>query len=232
MLRVHILNRVPRQGKGAFRVSRCYRGTGSFRRTPSFSLKGCLMVSRQGSCRATLDYVLDRSDRVGRVCSCWSQAAHERMGFALDDEVVLGRRVWDFVHGGATQRLYDALLHHVRRTGHKASFAYRGDSPGAIRYMRMVLLPGPNGSVRFRSELMHEQLRQRAVYFTHAAYPRHPELLQCGFCQKIEYQGRWYTVGEALALTDAIDELWPTEVGDTVCDHCITKVELTTGVRL
>lgn len=190
------------------------------------------MVSRQGSCRIDLDYLLDRSDRITQVCPQWSDVARDRMGMWLDDEMVLGRAVWDFVHGGATQRLYDALLRQVRRTGRKVDFNYRGDSPGAIRYMRMIMLPGPQGVVRFRSELLHEQTRQREVYFTHSAYPRHPELTQCGLCQKLEHNGRWYTVGEALAYTDIIDELLPTEVGDTVCDDCITKVELATGVRL
>lgn len=190
------------------------------------------MVSRLGSCKIDLDYLLDRDDLIVQVCPQWSRVARDRMGLRLEDECVLGRRVWDFVHGGATQRLYDALMHHARRTGRKLTFHYRGDSPGAIRYMRMVLLPGPGGTVRFRSELLHDQSRQRSVYFTHAAYPRHPELMQCGLCQKLEHQGRWYTVGEALAQTDAIDELLPTEVGDTVCDSCITKIELATGARL
>jgi|GEM_PF-2243643 len=190
------------------------------------------MVSPTGSCRIDLDYLLDLHDCVTQVCPQWSRVARDRMAFSLDDEMVLGRSVWDFVHGGATQRLYDALIHHVRRTGRKVEFAYRGDSPGTIRYMRMLLLPAPHGSVRFRSELLHEQSRQRCVYFTHAAYPRHPELLQCGMCQKLECNGRWYTVGEALSYTDLIDELLPTEVGDTICESCITKVELATGVRV
>ena len=190
------------------------------------------MVSRSRHHAVDLDYLLDRDNRVTRLCPQWSGVARERMAAALDDEMVIGRSVWDFVHGGATLRLYDALLSHARRTGRRVQFAYRGDSPDAIRYMRMTLLPGPRGAVRFRSELLHEQSRQRAVYFTHAVYPRHPELLQCGLCQKIEHQGRWYTLAEALAYTDAIDELMPTEVGDTVCDSCITKIELATGVRL
>lgn len=190
------------------------------------------MVSSQGSCRVNLDYVLDRGDRIVKVCPHWSRVARDRMAMYLDDEVVIGSSLWDYVHGGATQRLYDALLFYARRSGRKIDFNYRGDSPGAIRYMRMILIPGPGGAVRFRSELLHEQSRQRQIYFTHAAYPRHPDLLQCALCQKLEYNGRWHTVGEALAYTDAIDELMPTEVGDTVCESCITKVELATGVRL
>ena len=190
------------------------------------------MVSRHGSCRIDLDYVLDRHDRVARLCPYWSSVARERMAVGLDEEFVLGRSVWDFVHGGAIQRLYDALLGQARRTGRMIAFNYRGDSPGDLRYMRMVLQPGPNGTVRFRSELLHDQPRQRAVYFTHVAYPCHPDLMQCGLCQKLEHLGRWYTVEEALTQSDVIDELFPTEVGDTVCDSCLTKLELATGIRL
>lgn len=190
------------------------------------------MVSRSRHHAINLDYLLDRQNRVTRVCPQWSSVARERMALALDEEMVLGRSVWDFVHGGATRRLYDALLHHVRTTGRKASFNYRGDSPATIRYMKMSLMPEPRGDVRFRSELLHEQSRQRAVYFTHAGPNRYPALMQCGLCNRIEYHGRWYTLAQALAYTDAIDELLPTEVGDTVCDNCITKIELATGVRL
>lgn len=190
------------------------------------------MVSRLGSYRIDLDYLLDRSDRVTQLCPNWSEAARQRMAISLDEELVIGRSLWDFVHGGATQRLYDALLQHTRRTGRRTTFNYRGDSPGAIRYMRMALTPGIAGTVRLCSELLHDQPRQRKVYFTHVAYPRHPDLMQCGLCQKVEYNGRWHTVDEAFTQTDAIDELWPTEVGDTVCDACITRIEIATGLRL
>lgn len=190
------------------------------------------MVSRLGSYQVDLDYLLDRHDRVAQVCPHWSAAARERMAVGLDDELVIGRSLWDFVHGGAAQRLYDALLYHARRTGRKIAFNYRGDSPGALRYMRMVILPGDAGGVRFRSEVLHDQPRQREVYFTHVAYPCHPELMQCDLCQKLEHNGRWYTVDEALAHTCIIDELMPTEVGDTVCDGCLTKLEFSTGLRL
>ncbi len=190
------------------------------------------MVSRLGSYQVDLDYRLDRNDRVAQVCPHWSAAARERMAVGLDDEYVLGRSLWDFIHGGATQRLYDALLHHARTTGRKIAFNYRGDSPGAIRYMRMVLVPGQGGSVRFRSELLHDQPRRREIYFTHVAYPARPDLLQCGLCQKLDHLGRWHTVDEIINYTDAIDDLFPTEVGDTICDSCLTKLELATGVRL
>ena len=190
------------------------------------------MVSGLGYRRVNMDYQLGRDDCVIGVCSAWSTLARERMALALDEEMVLGRSLWEFVHGGATQRLYDALLHHVRATGQKIQFAYRGDSPSTIRYMRMSLLPGPHHLVRFRSEILHEQSRQRNVYFTHVAYPRHPDIMQCSLCQKIEFNGRWYTVAEALAHTDAIDDLLPTEVGDTVCESCLIKTEFATGCRL
>ncbi|MEM6257183.1 MAG: hypothetical protein AAGI37_02575 [Planctomycetota bacterium] len=190
------------------------------------------MVSRPGAGRINLDYLLDRGDRVAKVCPHWSEFARQRMAVRLDEEVVLGRSLWEFVQGGATQRLYDALIHKARRTGRKLTFNYRGDSPGAVRYMRMTLLPGFAGIVRFRSELLHEQPRQRSVYFTHACSPRRPELLQCCLCQRLEHNGRWYTLDELLRQTGAIDELMPTEVGDTVCDGCITRIEIVTGVRL
>ncbi|MEM9346104.1 MAG: hypothetical protein AAGB26_05765 [Planctomycetota bacterium] len=190
------------------------------------------MVSRPGSCRINLDYLLDREDRVTKVCPHWAVFARQRMAVRLDEEMVLGRSLWDFIQGGATQRLYDTLIYHARRTGRKLTFNYRGDSPSAIRYMRMTLLPGFGGIVRFRSELLHEQPRQRSVYFTHACYPRRPELLQCCLCHRLEYNGRWYTLDELIRQTGAIDELMPTEVGDTVCEGCITRIEITTGVRL
>ncbi|MBX2852828.1 MAG: hypothetical protein KTR15_13920 [Phycisphaeraceae bacterium] len=190
------------------------------------------MVSRTGSCRINLDYLLDRADRVTKLCPHWSELARQRMALCLDEEMVLGRSLWDFVQGGATQQLYDMLIQESRRTGRKLAFNYRGDSPGAIRYMRMTLLPGYQGMVRLRSELLHEQSRQRAVYFTHAAYPCRPELLQCGLCNRLEHNGRWYTLDDLLRLTDVIDDLMPTEVGDTVCDGCVTRIEIVTGVRL
>lgn len=187
------------------------------------------MVSKLGSCRIDLDYLLTGDDRIERVCRAWSEVAELRMGVRTDADAVVGRPIWDFINGGATQRVYDALFWHVRRNGRPISFAYRGDCPGAIRYMRMHLSPGPGGRVQLRSVLLHEQSRNREVYFCHVDYQRHPDLLQCSLCQKLNANGRWYTVSEALEHTDLLDALLPVEVGDTVCEGCCCKIARETG---
>lgn len=190
------------------------------------------MVSKLGSCRIELDYLLSPNDRIERVCDAWSQAAALRMGERLHGEQVLGRSIWEFINGGPTQRLYDALYRHVRATGRGVGFGYRGDSPGAIRYMHMHIIPGPAGRVHLRSELLHEQSRGRAIYFVHVDYRRHPALLQCSLCQRLNANGRWYTVSEALEHTGLIDALLPVEVGDTVCNCCCNKVKQQTGAPI
>lgn len=190
------------------------------------------MVSKLGSCRIDLDYVLTRDDRIERLCGVWTEAASLRMGVRIDEEMVLGRPIWDFINGGTTQRLYDSLMWHVRQTGRRASFSYRGDCPGAIRYMKMHLIPGMGDRVQMRSELLHEQPRPREIYFAHVDYHRHPDLLQCSLCQKLNTNGRWYTVSEAIEHTDLLDSLLPVEVGDTVCDNCCCKVARETGAMV
>lgn len=154
------------------------------------------------------------------------------MAAGLDEDRVIGRLLWDFVHGGATQRLYDTLIREVRRSGRKLAFDYRGDSPCTIRYMRMSLLPGPRGVVRFLSEVLHEQSQSRAVYLAHAPHQRRSELQHCGLCNRLSHNGRWHTLDHLIKTTDLIDDLMPTEVGDTVCDPCILRIERATGVRL
>lgn len=194
--------------------------------------KGPPVVSKADSCRVDLAYTLGGDDRIEGLCPYWTRAANQRMGLRLDEACVLGRPVWDFINGGATLRLYDALIWHVRITGRRASFRYRGDCPGAIRYMRMTLTPGTGRRVHLRSELLHDQPTPQAVYFSHVDYRRRPDLIQCSLCHKLEADGRWYTLSEALEYTTLLDTLLPTEVGDTVCDSCRTKLELQLGVVL
>ena len=190
------------------------------------------MVSKADSCQVELGYTLGGDDRIEQLCPYWSRAASDRMGLRLDEDCILGRPVWDFINGGATLRLYDALIWHVRKTGQRVRFRYRGDCPGAIRYMCMTLAPGSGQRIYLRSELLHDQPTQKAVFFTHVDYHRHPELVQCSVCHKLEADGRWLTLSEALEHTTLIDTLFPTEVGDTVCDSCKTKLELELRVVL
>lgn len=190
------------------------------------------MVSKLGSCRIDLEYLLGPDDRIERVCPAWSDAAALRMAVRCDRDAVLSRPIWDFINGGATQRLYDGLFWHVRQTGGRVSFAHRGDCPGAIRYMKTHLIPGPGGRIHFRSELLHDQPRQREVYFCHVDYRRHPDLLHCSLCQRLNAHGRWYTITEALEHTDLLDSLLPIEVGDTACDDCCRKVARETGAAV
>lgn len=190
------------------------------------------MVTSSRTARVDLDYMLADDDRIERVCPGWSRAARLRMGQRLDDEMVLGRPLWDFINGGATLRLYDALVWHVRRTGQRLAFRHRGDRPGALRYMKMTLTPGPGQRVQLRSECLYEQPVPRAVYFAHVSYRRHPALMQCSLCQMIEAYGRWLSLDEALEHTTLLDSLLPIEIGDTVCDSCKTKLEIELGLRL
>jgi len=190
------------------------------------------MVSKPGTTRIDLDYMLSGDDCIERVCPGWSRAGRKRMGQRLDDEMVLGRPLWDFINGGATLRLYDALVWHVRKSGKRISFRHRGDRPGALRYMRMTLTPGLGERVHLRSECLHEQSTPRAVYFTHVTYRRNPELILCSICQMIEANGRWFNLSEMLEHTTLLDSLAPVEVGDTVCESCKTRLEMALGVVL
>ena len=190
------------------------------------------MVSQTDSCRVDLAYTLGRDDRIEQLCPYWARAAHDRMGMRLDQDCVLGQPLWAFINGGATLRLYHALIWHVRNTGRRISFRYRGDCPGATRYMRMTLTPGPKRRVHLRSELLYDQPTPHAVFLVHVDYRRNPQLTQCSLCHKIEAEGRWFTLSEILEHTTLIDALLPTQIGDTVCDSCRTKLELELRVLL
>ena len=194
--------------------------------------RGLPVVSKLGSCQIDLDYTLAGDDRIEKVCPVWTRVARDRMGVRLEDELVIGRPLWDFINGGATLRLYDGLIWHTRKTGQRLSFRYRGDCPGAIRYMRMNITPGYGRRVNLRSELLYEQPTHREVYFSHVTYRRCPSLVQCCVCNKLEHNGRWYTLGEIADYTSLLDSLLPIEIGDTVCDSCQTKLEREVGVRL
>eukprot|EP00727_Mastigamoeba_balamuthi_P014406 m51a1_g9590 putative tyrosine-protein kinase fes fps (658) ;mRNA; f:1019538-1022221 len=143
---------------------------------------------------------------------------------------IVGRPIWDFVSGAATQHLYRLVLRKVRETGRPVTFPFRCDSPHERRYLEMQVLPLPCRCVQFRSVTHRVERRVSVQLLLDSETPRDeslPPVPMCSLCKRVRMGppgSQWLEVEDALAagLLGASVVLPP--LLHDCCDGCFRRV--------
>ena len=143
-----------------------------------------------------LAYRIDRSDVITAVNDAWEPFAQANDASHLAN--VLGQSVWDHVSDDTTRQVYRDLIAGVRR-GRTVTFTYRCDAPGLRRFMRMTMLPEPDGAVGFDSIV--ERAEPRAPVPLLAPPDDRPGsdvLRMCSWCKRVHLDEAWREVEVAV----------------------------------
>ncbi len=167
-----------------------------------------------------VDYAIDADDRVLRVGRGWSRFARANGAPELAARIVLGRSLWDFVAGDATQRLYARIFDRVRQSAEGVEVPFRCDSPEYARWMRLAISPEAEGGVALRSRLVREGYRVFAPILGKAPTAPGRPLPMCSFCRRCWIESHWLAVEDALARLDLLDAEKMPEVQHRVCRRC------------
>jgi len=170
----------------------------------------------------TYVYHIDRDNRLTAVGSNWDEFLRANAGDPSSaSAAVIGRSLFDFISGLDTIQLYHLLLKKVRSTGRTATVLLNCDSPTVRRKMRLLMQPGADDAVVFRSAVL-------------ATAPRDPlDLLRgdvthdsgfvtiCSFCKRLALPEQTWVDAETFVgasahfLKDA-----PPRLTHGVCPDC------------
>lgn len=165
-------------------------------------------------------YEIDAADRVTAVSDRWVEFARENDAPSLTREAVLGSSVWDFVAGDQTRELYQAVLRRVREHDVQIILPFRCDSPAYCRWMRLVMTPRGEGSVRLDGVLERKRERVNLGIFQPAARRTPDELPICSFCKRVAVESDWLEPEDAVArLYELAEEPYPS-LKHVVCGEC------------
>jgi len=175
-------------------------------------------------------YSIHPDDTIASVSDAWLEFADENRAPELTRDHVVGRSLWSFVAGSETRTLYEALFHRVRTRAESFDLPFRCDSPDRYRFMRLVLKPGPGGSVDCEGILVRDQARP-FYSILDRAFPRSTARLpMCSLCKRLyALESQWLELEVAIERMDLFDTASLPELEYTVCDDCRSSVRRTSG---
>lgn len=147
-------------------------------------------------------YRLDADDRVTWVSGGWADFARRNAATQLRHHLVIGRPIWEFIHGPEMRDIYRALFDKVRSTGEALTVSAHCDAPDAEREMEIRIAPDEVDGLEVVATIVSER-RRRPIPLLDHGHPRGEDLLSmCSWCRRVlAHPDRW------LALEHAIEEL-------------------------
>jgi hypothetical protein len=166
-------------------------------------------------------YTIASDDTVTSVSDAWLEFARKNRAPELTRDFVLEKPLWTFITGQETQRLYQALFARVRTRVESLEIPFRCDSPDRFRFMRLLLGPGPEGSIECEAVLLREQARPYLPILDRLCPRTKSSLPICSLCKRIfAFQARWLEVEDAIRELDLFDSTRLPELAQVVCDDC------------
>jgi len=136
----------------------------------------------------------------------------------------VGTLLLDHVDGPAVREFVGRLLEAARRMARPVEFAYRCDSPDRRRFMRLRLEPASDGSLAIRSWIEREEARAPMVLLDPAAARSEDFVRVCAWCRRIEAEGEWIALEEAIEHRDLLAREPVPDITHTICPECDATV--------
>jgi PAS domain S-box-containing protein len=159
-------------------------------------------------------------DKVRFVNEEWLAFAAENSAPDLTWSRVVGRPLWDFIHGEELRELHRVLLHAVRKSREHCRIPFRCDSPDTRRWMEMEIVPSHGESVEYRFRVLRQKRRAAVGAFGRLGVSSDEEsLAACSVCRRVHGAEGWVEAedaGEKLALLGEP----PSSFRETVCPEC------------
>jgi len=173
--------------------------------------------------REEIRYRISADGRIDSIEGPWDRFARENGAPSLPRPV--GEPLLDHVAGASVRAVLASLLDRARRLDEPMELSYRCDAPDRRRFMRLRLEPEVGGTLMIRSRVLREEPRP-PVRLLEPDAPRSDELLKiCAWCKRVEVEGAWVEVEEAVELLALFDRPNVPDLTHGVCDACSRELE-------
>jgi hypothetical protein len=164
-------------------------------------------------------YRVDAQDRITFVDANWLSFAAKNGLPALTAEAVGGKVLWDFITEPTSRQFYKIFAAQARATGHIITVPFRCDGPEQRRFMKMFIVPQPEGALEFRSLLEREEARPRVDLFD-AKTPRTGEFISvCAWCKQVK-AADWVEAEVAVQELQLFNRPRLPQISHGICPDC------------
>ncbi len=170
-------------------------------------------------------YRIDRSDHIIEVDDAWLTFAAGNDAAGLDRSHVVGRSIWDFVHGEATRHLYQLVFDSVRSRHRPVTLPFRCDSPDQRRYMELLVAPAEGGDLLLAGVLLRIEVRPAVALLSAHRRARSGIVTLCSWCKRVRLEdGSWAEVERAVEVMGLFDEAELPRISHGMCPDCANAV--------
>jgi hypothetical protein len=168
-----------------------------------------------------VEYRIDARDVLIDVGDGWADFAHDN-GAAELAVPATDRTLWSYFDRAEIREIWQLLVQRVRTLQTAARVPFRCDASDARRWFEMVIVPGPDGAVHFRSVLAFQEARPRVALLDPEA-ERDADaraIPLCSWCGRVEHDGRWLDVEEFAQASRLLERLSMPPISYGICAGC------------
>lgn len=170
-----------------------------------------------------LVYTVDDRDRLVYVNEAWDLFALANDAPELTAPGILGRPIFDCIHGAESKHMTSLLLRRARTFGGPIVVPFRCDSSQERRELEMVVTP-IDGCVEFRTRVRRTQPRQ-TVGLLERRRQKSPDLLTlCSWCNRIKIREEWVEIEEAAITLGLFQVAVLPTLTHGICKRCVLDV--------
>ncbi len=173
-----------------------------------------------------LVYRIDDHDALVYVSDAWDRFAVGNDGAAFIGADVLSRPIWNFITDETTRALYRDMFKRIRE-GRSVQFTFRCDSPHCRRFMTMAVSSAGGGAIEFRTRVDREEARDPVAALDIRATRSDQLMRVCGWCCRVDADGAWLEVEEAVARLRLFEEPRLPRMSHGICEACYATMTAT-----
>jgi hypothetical protein len=165
-------------------------------------------------------YRINSEDQVIYVNREWLQFAKENDAPELTERTVLGTKIWRYIAGEATRRLYSELFSSLRNNKTELTLPFNCDSPGLIRNMTLTLRSFEGGSIELECRLNSVLERNYVGLFDRQVERSEDSVQICSLCRKLHVDGEWVSINNVIGRKRWFTSVPLPQLEESVCSSC------------
>lgn len=168
-----------------------------------------------------LIYRIDANGIITSVNAAWDEFAAENDCAGLAQRA-LGTPLRNHIVGEEVWHLYSVLFQRIRDRGTTAHIPFRCDSPGAKRYMSLLMLPLADGSIEFHSRTERIVRYDTPIALLDRSTLRNDSfVIMCAWCKRVKVGPEtWAELEDAVRILGLFDAPACPSISHGICDAC------------
>jgi hypothetical protein len=174
----------------------------------------------------SIQYSIDRADRIQFINEAWLQFACQNAGGHLNRAHVIGKPLWGFIEGEDLSHAYGQIFKAVRTKQQAAVFKFRCDSAECRRYFQLTVSPLQDDELLLSTHPLREDLRDPVPLLDPDVKRGEAFLAICSWCIKARLPtNEWVELEDAINRLDLLARAAMPSLTHGICVDCQSTIE-------